>query len=134
MLNYRLMISGKPHYVSLKGARIIEEGKEELIFGVNDIDEQVRRDQEYAYNLEVARNKVNLDSLTGVKNKHAYVEAESSLNDAISKHSSSPFAVAVFDINNLKKVNDEHGHNAGDELIKEGCGLICNIFRHSPVF
>ena len=134
VLNYRLMISGKPHYVSLKGARIIEEGKEELIFGVNDIDEQVRRDQEYAYNLEVARNKVNLDSLTGVKNKHAYVEAESSLNDAISKHSSSPFAVAVFDINNLKKVNDEHGHNAGDELIKEGCGLICNIFRHSPVF
>lgn len=133
-ITYRLMISGKPRYVTLKAKKIEEKGNEFLLFGVNDVDTQVKKDQEYAYNLAVARNKWGIDSLTGVKNKNAFNESENMINEAIRSEGGENFAIAVFDINNLKEVNDKQGHSAGDELIKKGCRLICDVFAHSPVF
>ena len=44
------------------------------------------------------------------------------------------FAVAVFDINNLKRVNDEYGHDMGDMQIIAACKIICKVFSHSPVY
>ena len=44
------------------------------------------------------------------------------------------FAIIVFDVNGLKTVNDTHGHRAGDALIRSACSIICNEFKHSPVF
>ena len=40
----------------------------------------------------------------------------------------------MFDINNLKYVNDTYGHKAGDDYIKKGCKIICQTFKRSPVF
>ena len=45
-----------------------------------------------------------------------------------------PFAVAVFDINDLKKVNDLYGHKEGDACIRAASKKICTIFDHSLVF
>jgi diguanylate cyclase (GGDEF)-like protein len=42
--------------------------------------------------------------------------------------------VAVFDVNDLKTINDTLGHEAGDEYIKSACKVICRQFTHSPVF
>jgi electron-transferring-flavoprotein dehydrogenase len=56
------------------------------------------------------------------------------INAAIEKGEQEPFAVAVFDINDLKKVNDLHGHKEGDACIRAACKKICTIFDHSPVF
>ena len=44
------------------------------------------------------------------------------------------FAVAICDVNGLKTVNDTHGHKAGDIYIKEASKLVCETFKHSPVF
>ena len=44
------------------------------------------------------------------------------------------FAITVFDLNDLKKINDTKGHQAGDGYICNGCKLICQKFKHSPVF
>ena len=38
------------------------------------------------------------------------------------------------DINNLKKINDKLGHEAGDAYIRNCCSLLCETFKHSPVF
>lgn len=75
-----------------------------------------------------------VDSLTGVKNKRAYAQAEKKMNESIREGLTEPFAIAVCDINSLKMINDTMGHKAGDEYIKEACTEICNIFKHSPVF
>ncbi|MBO4800102.1 MAG: amino acid permease, partial [Lachnospiraceae bacterium] len=74
------------------------------------------------------------DDLTGVKNKHAYVQWEEKVDASIEAGEEEPFAVAVCDINNLKKVNDTFGHAEGDECIKQASAHICRIFAHSPVF
>ena len=44
------------------------------------------------------------------------------------------FAMAVFDVNSLKLVNDSMGHDAGDAYLIRACSLICDTFKYSPVF
>ncbi len=85
-------------------------------------------------NLTAARRMAAVDSLTGVKNKHAYTWWEEKINAQIEKGSQEPFAVTVCDIDNLKTVNDLFGHREGDACIKNACARICNVFSHSPVF
>jgi len=46
----------------------------------------------------------------------------------------SEFGVVVFDVNDLKEINDTQGHGVGDQAIRDACGLICRCFKHSPVF
>ena len=80
------------------------------------------------------RNMANTDSLTGVRNKHAYSEAEAHLNQKIRQNEIDKLAVVVCDINGLKIVNDTLGHAAGDKLIKDACSLICEHFTHGAVY
>ena len=134
ILDYRLIINGNPEYVSLKAALVEEKDGPQLIVGVNNIDAQVKREQEYNYKLSFERTKANNDALTGVKNKHAYVDVEVVLNQQIETDSSLEFAIVMFDVNGLKETNDRHGHQAGDELLKNSSKIICDIFKHSPVF
>lgn len=132
--SHRLNIQGRPNYAIVRAVLVSEDDHERLIFGVIDVDERVRREQEYEKHLFAVENKANLDELTGVRNKHAYADKEETLNAQISANKVSPFAIAVFDINGLKQVNDTLGHQAGDEFIKSGCSIICDFFKRSPVF
>ena len=74
------------------------------------------------------------DPLTGVKNKMAYIEDVGCFDQRIQDGNLHDFGLIVFDLNDLKKTNDTKGHDAGDQYIKEGCALICNKFKHSPVY
>lgn len=73
------------------------------------------------------------DTLTGVKNKAAYLEMEKRINQQI-KLGRPEFAVMVLDLNGLKLVNDNYGHDAGDILIINATRIICNTFSRSPVY
>ncbi|MCR4989807.1 MAG: diguanylate cyclase [Lachnospiraceae bacterium] len=74
------------------------------------------------------------DPLTGVKNRTAYDLKIADMNSRIFGKTMDPFALVVFDINDLKKINDEFGHERGDEYICSSCKLLCDVFKHSPVF
>ena len=134
VLDYRLMSGDLPTYVRLKAAKVEEDGKSILIIGLLDEDAQIRQEQEYVRNLSAARKMATVDSLTGVKNKNAYVQWEEKINKGIKEGTQEPFAVVVCDINNLKAVNDLYGHKEGDVCIKNACIKICKVFSHSPVF
>lgn len=73
------------------------------------------------------------DALTGVKNKTAYDDAVERIEERM-RVGRPEFAVAMFDINGLKNVNDHHGHDYGDMLIRDCCKLLCQVFKHSPVY
>ncbi|MCR5249645.1 MAG: GGDEF domain-containing protein [Lachnospiraceae bacterium] len=74
------------------------------------------------------------DPLTNVSNRMAYEDKEKYLQSKINSETVEPFAIAMFDVNNLKLINDSLGHDAGDDYLIRSCHLICNIFKHSPVF
>jgi diguanylate cyclase (GGDEF)-like protein len=134
ILDYRLVLEESPIYVSLKAAKIEEDGKQKLIVGLLDIDSQVRHEIEYANDLHEAKTMAIKDELTGVKNKHAYVDFEMGLTGQIEAGEKPEFAVVICDINDLKRINDTQGHRAGDAYIRKACAIICNVFKHSPVF
>lgn len=74
------------------------------------------------------------DALTSLKNRTAYENAKTMLKNHYLSGDGTKFAIVVFDLNNLKRVNDELGHGAGDVYIKNSSELICHTFKHSPVY
>jgi diguanylate cyclase (GGDEF)-like protein len=133
-VSYRLMLEGKPRYVQLRAAIVEEKEGPRLIVGISDIDASVRQEEEYERRLAQAQREANLDALTGVKNRHAYLETEERLNLQIAKRRAAGFAIVILDVNDLKKVNDTVGHKAGDQYLRDACRIICGIFKRSPVF
>ena len=133
-LGYRLMMEGKALHVQMKAAMVEEKDGPRLVVGLNDIDAQVRQEEEYRSSLAQAKTQASIDALTGVKNKHSYLETEARMDRQIAENRQAPFAVVMLDINNLKTVNDTAGHQAGDEYIRKACKAVCDIFKHSPVF
>lgn len=120
-------------YMSLR-ALYGRNDKNHIIVGVENIDAQIKKENEYKYLLGMALNQANRDELTGVKNMHAFKEYEDTLQLEIDSSEEPKFAVVMCDINNLKQINDTQGHEKGDEAIREGCRAICRTFAHSPVF
>ncbi len=98
------------------------------------MEESLRRELRQQEQLQSAMKKVNTDPLTGVKSKHAYLEAEERMDERIANGAVSEFGVVVCDLNGLKEINDSQGHDAGDKAIRETCRFICTRFKHSPVY
>ena len=73
------------------------------------------------------------DSMTGVGNRTAYLDRVKELNTEI-ESGSARFSVAIFDINGLKNVNDNYGHEIGDYIIKDAAELICHSFPNDHIF
>ena len=105
-----------------------------IIIAVYDVDEKVRSIQAQERNLRQAEKRATTDELTRVRNKNAYTKLEEELQRSIDNGTAEPLAIAVCDVNNLKGVNDDHGHKAGDALLQAACKLICVVYAHSPVF
>jgi diguanylate cyclase (GGDEF)-like protein len=133
-ISYRLMMNDEPRYVQLKAALDEEQDGRRLVVGVNDIDAQVRQEEEYSRRLAQARIEANIDALTGVKNRNAYRVYEERLNAQIEMNRAPDFAITILDLNDLKKINDTQGHKAGDQYLRDACRLICTTFKRSPVF
>ena len=55
------------------------------------------------------------DELTGLYNRRAYAECVEKISD---KQLHDNTVIIMMDVNGLKTVNDEIGHDAGDELLK----------------
>lgn len=68
----------------------------------------------YRQRLEEAERVSSLDPLTGIANRR---KVELVLEESM--RAGRPFCFLMFDLNKFKQVNDQHGHPAGDELLKQ---------------
>lgn len=73
-----------------------------------------------------------IDELTDIFNRRGFIKAADSLiSHAIrNKHC---LSLMYFDINNLKVVNDTHGHKAGDFLLQSFANAISNSIRKEDI-
>ncbi len=71
----------------------------------------------------------NTDALTHALNKRAFESKVSQLNE-----NKTPYGIALVDINDLKKINDNYGHEKGNVSIQIVCQFICQVFDSSCVY
>jgi diguanylate cyclase (GGDEF)-like protein len=81
----------------------------------------MRRDE------EALRRLTRTDSLTGCLNRRGFGDL---VDAAIA--AGEPFALLAFDVDGLKAVNDEHGHDAGDVLLREVAEAIGDAMADAP--
>ena len=75
------------------------------------------------------------DALTSLHNKGAFDICIQKMETEMNEPDKGPeFAVCIFDCNDLKKVNDQKGHDKGDVYLQKSAAIICDVFNHSPVF
>lgn len=73
------------------------------------------RDREHAKVVKLA----NTDSLTGLANRRAFDNALATRIDAFNQREDvSQFALCFLDLNGFKPVNDQHGHDVGDQVLR----------------
>ncbi|MFA7603475.1 MAG: diguanylate cyclase [Novosphingobium sp.] len=86
--------------------------------------------------LDEARRSAEVDHLTGLPNRRAF---ENALKEetAAAAEAHQPLCVAICDIDNFKRVNDTHGHDAGDRVIRAVAQTLakisnenCHVARH----
>lgn len=82
-------------------------GLERVVFAVQDITEQKKREEWMQYKMEH-------DELTGTLNRTAFNRVTKLLEDNLT-----PFALILLDIDNFKTINDTHGHDVGDEVLSQ---------------
>lgn len=85
-------------------------------FITNSIERRERQQQ--------LENLIYRDMLTGLYNRNKYIRDVESKEGAKIHN----IGVAYIDLNGLKKMNDEHGHEAGDELIRQAAAGIASVF------
>ncbi len=74
------------------------------------------------------------DSLTGIRNRTAYDAYCKEVDTKIASKQLREFGILVCNLNYLKAINDNYGHDNGNAYLVNCCKLICDIFCHSPVF
>lgn len=81
------------------------------------LDRKIREDR-LRNRLQNSLSEAALDPLTGLHNRR-YFERHFARTVAESEHSGKGFALLMIDIDKFKRVNDKHGHQAGDDILCE---------------
>ena len=102
----------------------------------NDMARSVVETRALKRSLEQARRNADQDHLTGLPNRRAF-EARFSAEYAGARAAGEQLCVAFCDIDHFKRINDEHGHEAGDRVLKAVAECLahisddrCHVARH----
>ncbi|MGO8654846.1 GGDEF domain-containing protein, partial [Rhizobium ruizarguesonis] len=74
------------------------------------------------------RSAAQTDLLTGLYNRRGFEVAASALLTQ-AEHGSRWISVVLFDLDHYKKINDVHGHDAGDAVLRQVAGVARQNFR-----
>lgn len=125
--------SWKWFYDRGKVTRRDPDGKAEFAAGiVFDITDKKERALQLEYEKKLLEAENTTDALTRIKNRRAVMAAlESWINEA--RQASQPIAIAMFDIDCFKAVNDSKGHVFGDQVLQVTANIIAGNIRVQDV-
>src|SRR5256885_12041789 len=105
------------------------------IFGASDLLLMAAVADQVAVAIDRARqfsNEARTDHLTGLANRREFervMEREVALTERHGRH----LTVMMVDVDNLKKINDRHGHGAGDDALRLVAQELQRVVRASDV-
>ena len=104
------------------GAPVLIEGRPE---GLVLLQEDITERRNYQATLE---RLATTDHLTGLLNRRAFLEgAEREIHRA--RRHGLPLALIMFDVDHFKRINDGHGHPAGDEVLRRIAAACRRLLR-----
>lgn len=96
---------------------------------LEDIEEKFLQLQE---ELKKAQNEKNIDYLTNIYNRRAF---DIELEKIEKKYNifNSNYAIALYDIDHFKAINDQYGHECGDNVLKTFATLLHKLSREIDI-
>lgn len=95
--------------------------------------ERLRKEMEELRRQNAGLEKIaDEDAMLPVANRRAFVR-ELSRNMSFSERYDQPSSLAFFDVNNMKTINDMHGHAAGDAALMHVAQTLVDNVRHSDM-
>jgi diguanylate cyclase (GGDEF)-like protein/PAS domain S-box-containing protein len=107
----------------VSGRRVPYEGGVATLISLHDISERKHHEQRL-------QQLANRDALTGLPNRH-HIQAEAQRMLERSAQLKEPAALVFIDLDHFKRVNDTHGHVAGDALIRQVAARLTAGLRHA---
>lgn len=116
-------------------ARFIKSGANDFLhkpFQAEEFYTRITQNLEMLELMAQIRDMAERDYLTRVYNRRYFFSAGAQLHALLSRRSQ-PMTVAMLDIDHFKAINDSHGHEAGDAVLRQMSSLLASRFRTSDI-
>ena len=119
-------LGNRDRFFSVHTTQLIESGRKVgKVYLFNDVT-AVRRIMRKLYHY------ANYDSLTGIFNRRRFLdEGEKEVSRCIRYHTR--IAYIMIDLDNFKRINDQHGHQAGDKVLHAVAHVMSSRLRKSDI-
>lgn len=87
-----------------------------------------RREKFMSAELLIEQKKSQVDELTGIYNRKGWEEYIAIEEERCQRYNSAA-AIIIIDLDDLKKINDDRGHNEGDQLIRHAADSLRHVVR-----
>lgn len=96
-------------------------------------EQETLRDLAAMVESEIAvSSKITIDDLTQVANRRGFNEVSTQVL-ALCNRNNVNAELLFFDLDNFKQINDQHGHNAGDDVLRHFAKLLVRCFRSADI-
>lgn len=136
-----LRLDGQQRELTLNALRLTaREGEEARIVAVlMDVTDQRRRERSLRKSREIAlleaqraKEMAETDALTGIANRrHVMVQLDRLVMQ--SRRDGTPLSLIAFDVDHFKRVNDNYGHLAGDEVLRRIAAITREQVREGDI-
>ncbi len=126
---YRFVLNNEASFLRVVAGRIPLAGEEEAKVWKR---ERESRTGELSERLRIRLDEhlisEYVDSLTGLKSKDYYLEKLPAMYDKVAQ-AGSPVSILMIDIDHFKWINDELGHQTGDEVLRDAATTVLDGVR-----
>lgn len=109
---------------------LLYQGKQVALVVMDDVTELESGRKELQHLYSILEQKSYLDILTGLSNRRM-MQSLMEKEEGRRKRSGGFYSVVVLDIDDFKKINDSHGHSAGDEVLVQLADILMAKLRLS---
>lgn len=100
--------------------------------GKSEVSALEKKIQSLEKELKETKQQNSIDFLTKTLNRRAY-EKELQKFENLYQRENQDFAIVFFDIDHFKKINDNHGHECGDIVLKTFASLLLKLTRDTDI-
>jgi len=112
---------------------VFEVGDQQYaVLTFRDLTEQKALEQQLRDAVKEASRLATMDSLTGLLNRRGFLNIGRTLEEDAHRQGA-PLVVLTADVDGLKRVNDELGHAAGDDMLRDVASVLSAALRSADV-